>query len=386
MAPGVEAYTSLVAGYADKGKLSQAFKTVNAMKAEGIEPNSFTLTALMNACFRADDISSARELLKKTMEENSKSKDILRTLYGSFVIGLSKQGDQYAFEAKNAFFDMIKTKLAPDTATMNAVIQNMCTGRSALEALELARAMIQEGFHPDDFTYSILFTALGRAGEVEVVSRLFETANMTFDSTSINSMLQAYASSADPLACVRVFEKLVKHDYQKGEVEYFAPTKVTYTIIFSAILQSAAAYSMQSSDSPSTVSSLTLKDYDTMTRKFYKSMRFNYNIDVDKVMIGVLNRLCNIKALDGNGSLFSSQKLQTLITKESARFILDDLLVLGYRPDEIRPILDACDYPPWKQQQILDQAPSTKRRNSASYKLFKKYGWNKVESGWSSLF
>jgi hypothetical protein len=55
---------------------------------------------------------------------------------------------------------------------------------------------------------------------------------------------------------------------------------------------------------------------------------------------------------------------------------------------KVEHILEACEFPPWKMQQILSKRPLTSdgRKNSASYKIFKKYGWNKVDSGWSSFF
>jgi pentatricopeptide repeat protein len=311
---GVEAYTSLIAGYAEIGEVMKAFKTFEVMAAKGIQPNVFTHTALMSACFRAGDIVSARDLLQKAMKESSKNKENLRALYGSYVIGLSKLGSDMDNDTKTAFYDMIKLNLFPDTATMNAVIQNMC-GKSSknenvLQALEMTSVMMRKGFIPDDFTYSILFTALGRAGEIKEVARLFETANMTFDPTTINSMLGAYASSEDPLTCVQIFEKLIYRDSKNGEIDYFFPTKITYTILFSAIAQSAMLYSVRSEDNDFNVPRFNPKEYDKMTRKIFKSMRFDNDIEIDNIMLNVLNRLAGLYYFDQDNTLFSSQRLQ----------------------------------------------------------------------------
>jgi len=48
-------------------------------------------------------------------------------------------------------------------------------------------------------------------------------------------------------------------------------------------------------------------------------------------------------------------------------------------------ILAACGFEGWREQQYLAQE-GNRAPASASYKIFKKYGWNKVESGWSPFF
>ena len=69
--------------------------------------------------------------------------------------------------------------MKPDTATLNAFIQGLCamgsttdeftsstsaktgSGRRVTDALLVLRAMRREQIEPDDYTYSILFAALG---------------------------------------------------------------------------------------------------------------------------------------------------------------------------------------------------------------------------------
>ena len=65
--------------------------------------------------------------------------------------------------------------MKPDTATLNAFIQGLCAmgnnidetgkirgGSRVADALLVLRAMRREQIVPDDYTYSILFAALGR--------------------------------------------------------------------------------------------------------------------------------------------------------------------------------------------------------------------------------
>jgi pentatricopeptide repeat protein len=47
---------------------------------------------------------------------------------------------------------------------------------------------------------SILFTALGKVGEVKEVKELYRSAKIKFDSATVNSLLKAYSNSPEPLA------------------------------------------------------------------------------------------------------------------------------------------------------------------------------------------
>ena len=58
-------------------------------------------------------------------------------------------------------------------------------------------------------------------------------------------MLNAYASSPDPLSAIDIFEDMTKRNYSKGEIEFFIPTKITYTILFSALSRAFAPVRMK---------------------------------------------------------------------------------------------------------------------------------------------
>ena len=50
-------------GYSAGGYVVEAFRILNFMMAQSIQPNSYTLTALMKTCVKKEDWSRARELL-----------------------------------------------------------------------------------------------------------------------------------------------------------------------------------------------------------------------------------------------------------------------------------------------------------------------------------
>ena len=412
--PGVEAYTSLITAYADRAMLGNAFKVLDLMAKRDIKPNKYTLTSLMNACFRAEDFEAARSLLNKASRSSSPMKqEHLRSLHGAYLIGLSKIPNTASnvdkiSKIRDAFLDILKMKVVPDTVTINAFIQSLCRNEPSRlrEAMEIIKAMIHEGFCPDDFTYSILFTALGEAGEVTEVKELYQNAKVKFDEPTVNSLLKAYAISPDPLMAIEIFEDLTKRNYANGEIEYFIPTKITYTILFSAlsqvvtpvrmrlikesqgddvILSEEISGELEKEGSEGMIEGVIGKsvNYDRIVRKLFKSMRFDYDIEVDDALINVINKLfCSKRSSIG---VFRNT-ITTVLSKETAKLICDDLLLSGFHASTFEEILRACEYPSWKREKIL--ALDTSRvikKPSASYKIFNKYGWNKVDSGFNSI-
>ena len=127
-------------------------------------------------------------------------------------------------------------------------------------------------------------------------------------------------------------------------------------------------------------------NFDKLIRKLFRSMRFDYEIEVDEVLLMVLDKLFGIKTT--SSGLFNNQNYgrSSVVSKETARIVCEDLLLSGQNPREFENILAACDFPAWKKKQILSKSSSSySTERSASYKIFNKYGWNKMDSGWSSI-
>lgn len=264
--PGVEAYTSLISGHATLGNVEEAFRVLEQMRQRRVSPNIFTLTSLMKTCVRREDWQRARELLamgdhylNPTTDQNRTLAQIsqLTTLRGSFVIGLCgmaltsgdlEDRELFLNEAQRELLRMELDGMKPDTATMNAFIQGLCamhtpagySGRSRVaDALMVLRAMRRERIEPDDYTYSILFAALGREGFVNEALQLFKTAKRQMDATAVNALLRAFVSGQDPLQAVKLYQELISTNSSiLADFGHFEPTKYTYTILFVALTKS----------------------------------------------------------------------------------------------------------------------------------------------------
>ena len=299
MSPSVEAYTSVVNGFAMRADVDGAFRTLNLMKQQRILPNSYTLTSLMSACLSAKKIMKAKLLLNdeklfQLLEYRLTTRDKI-ALYGAYSIGLCQLHNQlwdrrdgidplllhhhqfdsnviklravYLYEAQLALIGMERQGLTPDVATMNAFIQSHCVQHPSrvIDALTLIPSMQAVGITPDKFTYSILFTALGKYGYLNETLALFRMIDASsrssssrgssrssstatvLDTSAFNSLLRSFVSGSSPLDCIKLFHHLTNKNDSIGVIEDFIPDKITFTILFLSIVKHLSSSSLSSS-------------------------------------------------------------------------------------------------------------------------------------------
>ena len=175
----------------------------------------------------------------------------LAVLHGSYVIGLcsmavsSEDLDERELYLKEAQFELItmeEKKLKPDTATMNAFIQALCAMQPArvTDALLILRAMKIENIEPDDYTYSILFTSLGKEGYIEEALQLFRNTEKCMDTPALNALLRAFIGGPNPLQAIKIYQEMITTNSSIIETGKFVPSKYTFTILFLAISRSIA--------------------------------------------------------------------------------------------------------------------------------------------------
>ena len=75
-------------------------------------------------------------------------------------------------------------------------------------------------------------------------------------------------------------------------------------------------------------------------------------------------------------------------SSSTARLVFEDLIVSGTEPRDVPAILSACKYPSYREQELLaasSQSLAKVRANVVSNRIFRKYGWNAMDSGWSPI-
>ena len=217
-------------------------RVLELMKARRVSPNGYTLTALMNAFINAGELKLARMLLNEKMDSSQ-----LAALYNAYASALSSGGEAAdVVAATDAMQSMLRLGLPARVAVMNSYLHSLCTCNTTRvqEALECVRHMLAHGPAPDSYTYSILFTMLGKQGLIEDALQFYTSSKdsmvSALDSTAMNSLFRAFVCGPLPIQALQLYEQLVAHNHRLGDVETFVPDKVTFTILFLALARTCS--------------------------------------------------------------------------------------------------------------------------------------------------
>lgn len=454
--PGVEGYTSVIAGLSTVGDFRKSFQVLDSMVARNIYPNSHTFTSLTSASVsngRFEEAKKLMESIQKTYSQYLTAAEVL-AIKESYVIGLcnlavrSDSDDKNAIltEARRLLLQIISSSTKVSTVLINSFMQGICSMDEPLvdQALLIVDAMVQDNYTLDDYTYSIIFNAAGKIGYVNEALNLYYSTERTFDAASLNALIHAFAKGPSAIDAILLYFQIQS---DSSNVHVFKPDKLTFTSLLHAVarllsnknsdssfevdklyayvtqpydssedplVQQLPAKDMRTEDMPSadtdplrpksstgraiydinfssTVPNRNQKYNDNSSRlkfssetsdpnellsRIFLSMIQDYKVEVDGVIVAVLK------------SIFSSKKSSGGISAQTARFIFEELVISGYDPPELVSILEACKYPNRYEKQLLyDLDTVVKLRKSAtSARIFRKYGWNSVESGWSPFF
>jgi hypothetical protein len=112
----------------------------------------------------------------------------------------------------------------------------------------------------------------------------------------------------------------------------------------------------------------------------FSKMRYDYKIIPDSTMLAVLNSLFSIKAELKNSKIIN---IQEFFGKETSKFILEEMIIAGFHPRDMLSILSACGFSVKLSDSYLNgkNLLNRLRTSPTSYRIFRKHGWNKVDSG-----
>ena len=147
----------------------------------------------------------------------------------------------------------------------------------------------------------------------------------------------------------------------------------------SSLPASPSSSSFSFSSSPSSSQSSSEFEYlDQLVLRLYNTMRFEYGVEVDNELLAAIDIAFAASASRGT----------PVLHRDTARTICDDLFIMGVHPTDYLSVLDACGYSSQKRATLIasDTASTRRKRPSASYRIFKKHGWNEISSGWTGIF
>ncbi|CAM9247650.1 unnamed protein product, partial [Phaeothamnion confervicola] len=215
--PGVEAFTAVLAGYAERGDKARAVALFQRMGEAGVRPNLVTYTALITACVNCGDVDDARRLLAALEQRGLTDASLAPTVvtYNSLITGLCQATPaEGVHEALQLLLTMRRKGVAPNEVTMNAILDGLVSAAPPRmkEAEAVVGLMRAWGLVPSEVSYSTLIKGYGRAGDLPAAERAFAAmlADMRTcaDVAAVNCLLDACAKNGDMKRAVELLEEV----------------------------------------------------------------------------------------------------------------------------------------------------------------------------------
>lgn len=257
--PTVEAYTSLISGYGHQGNILSAFRVLSLMLSKKVMPNSYTLTSLITACLNNLDLVNAQKLIDNDSFLEYLSANEKSAVFGSYICGLCSLSIRHTDMRKKMEFlvlaferllDMDRRQILPDTITMNSMLQSICRNHPSgvKTAMLMLEAMSVDRISLDDFTYSILFSALGKEGHADEALHLYRKRARNLDTASLNALIKAFLDGKEPIQAISLFQEFIdirggkssstiNKDTREKQALNFKPCKITFTLQYLALLK-----------------------------------------------------------------------------------------------------------------------------------------------------
>lgn len=369
--PNVEAYTELIDAYAKSNELDEALDSLRLMKSCGVEPNEVTYTCLIAGFARDQKVSQAWKMLSFMSSAGYYPTSIT---YNAFISGLLESTSWLDDDFDNIRIGEGMTPLFDENVD---------------EALRVLRAMCEAGIRPNPITMSILIHALGRCSpsrteEAKTLLSKLRSKGMDFSQSEmvVTSMVQACGFDGDLQGALQAFRYLRRPDtiaintfidaccrcnrdkialetfrHYFGNTSYndLYPDVVTYSVLITALLQ---RNTIESSN---------------VAVKLYKEMRATKNIRVDKVMVDM-----TLKSTIRSGRLKETDiKLAALILRDGENLNWK----LGQLERRKRAIRSVVAGDGWQDKGLRDLLPPITATEKKEDDLFKRKGWNEVDSG-----
>ncbi|KAH7654790.1 TPR-like protein [Dioscorea alata] len=153
----VISWTSVVSGYVRVGEPAKSLQMFTEMVDFGVEPNGFTLSAVIKACSDLGDVRTGRCFHGMVLVHGFGSNHVISSAL------VDMYGRQFALkDAHHVFSEM----LAPDAICWTSMISTFTRNDRFEEALGCFYSMMRKnvGLFPDEFTFGTILAALGNLG------------------------------------------------------------------------------------------------------------------------------------------------------------------------------------------------------------------------------
>lgn len=366
--PNIEAYTSLLDGYAKSGDLEKALGTLQRMRRVRVQPNEYTYTCVISALAKKRKIRQAIRLLDYMEASGTMPTAVTYNAFMSALVRVNKiavnTNEEYLSDGEDPWY--------------------------VEQAIELLRRMVTKGVRPTVSTISILLECLAtcsrpRIGEATAIVERFERNGIIpINNAKVNTaMIRVYGAAKDIKGALEVFRRIEKPDI----------------IAVNAFL-----------DASCRTGEMKIA-FDTFDHLFSQQSSTLDKITPDVITFSILIssqlRLNTVRAAKKAQGLYQDMRIRRiqpdilLVDKILSAMTRDGRLVLQKKDIQFTlQVLRDAESLPWKEGELeqLKQAvrgvmigrmSEVWNENKDYYginavaedELFKKKGWNKVDSG-----
>ncbi|KAF2299561.1 hypothetical protein GH714_038152 [Hevea brasiliensis] len=156
--PDFVAYTALICGLSQTGKMVEAERLFNEMLKKELEPDEVTYTAFIDGyCKSAGNILQAIRLMEE-MQEAGMYPDTIT--YTTLMDAYCKTGEMVKahglLQGERPLKWMLEKGIMPNATTYNSIMKQYCVRNNMRTTTEIYRDMCAQGVIPDSNTYNIL--------------------------------------------------------------------------------------------------------------------------------------------------------------------------------------------------------------------------------------
>lgn len=199
----VISWTSMISGYVRVGKPMNSLELFWKMLAYGVEPNAFTLSAVIKACSELGDLKLGRIFHGVVLGRGFDSNYVIASAL------IDMHGRNCALDDARQLFDEL---LEPDAICWTSIISALTRNDFFDEALRFFYSMQRDhGMCPDGFTFGTVLTACGNLGRLkqgkEVHAKVITTGfcgNVVVES----SLVDMYGKCGSVGESQRIFDRM----------------------------------------------------------------------------------------------------------------------------------------------------------------------------------
>jgi pentatricopeptide repeat protein len=165
----VVSWSTLIAGYAERGRSDESLHCFERMKHDGFLPNVVTFIHVLQACGHSGAVEKGEEIHDEIVARGLLQKDIL---LGTAVVHMYAKCGSYA-KARQ----VVEELQFRDVVAWSTLIAAYAQRGQGQEALECFGRMLSEGLPPDDVALLSVLTACNRSGRFDEAQTLLQNMN-----------------------------------------------------------------------------------------------------------------------------------------------------------------------------------------------------------------